>query len=206
NSSSGAIQAWMRTSEANGRGRRVQRLSPLYNASAIAPVAAMCSDANSPARPSTRTRIAISTYQNTPSPRRLATANIRRTPMHAPIRFARRHQPASRASIRSSGGEACMASTTRERGEDVVEGGRDVFLAQAGHGIARGGAHGAAQVRVAAEVAGRGDEALFVARRDRRAVGAVAQVLAGGAVVEGDRRHPAGHGERKSVGEGKEVH
>src|SRR3546814_19949601 len=46
NSSSGAIHARMRTSAANGRGRRVQRLIALYSSSATAPVAARCSAAD----------------------------------------------------------------------------------------------------------------------------------------------------------------
>src|SRR3546814_7852056 len=47
----------------------------------------------------------------------------------------------------------------------------------------------------------RGDEAVFVAQGDRRAVRSVAQVLAGGAVVERHRRHAAGHRLERDVAE-----
>ena len=43
------------------------------------PVAAMCTDARSPSKPSSSTSAPISTYQNTPSPSRLMTENSRRT-------------------------------------------------------------------------------------------------------------------------------
>src|SRR3546814_3568372 len=44
-------------------------------------------------------------------------------------------------------------------------------------------------------------EAVFVAQGDRRAVRSVAQVLAGGAVVERHRRHAAGHRLERDVAE-----
>src|SRR5690606_15595704 len=102
---------------------------------------------------------AISTYQNTPSPSRLTTANARSAPERAPIRLTLRHQPASLASMRLRGGRACMCLVPCEAGEGLVERGGDVFRAQARHRVARGGAHDEAQVGVAADVARRGDEA-----------------------------------------------
>src|SRR3546814_286169 len=138
------------------------------------------------------TSAAISTYQNTPSPSRLTMANARRTPERAPMRLTLRHQPASLASMRLRGGRACMCLAPCEAGEDVVERGCHVVRAQPRHRVARGGAHDEAQVGVAADVARRGDEAVFVVQGDRRAVRSVAQVLAGGAVVERQPRHAAG--------------
>src|SRR3546814_12776357 len=70
NSSSGAIHARMRTSAANGRGRRVQRLIALYSSSATVPVAARCSEARSPASPSNLNSADNHTYQDQPPPSR----------------------------------------------------------------------------------------------------------------------------------------
>src|SRR3546814_3352577 len=69
------------------------------------------------------------------------------------------------------------------------------------HGVTGAGGLDEASVGGSSELARRGDEAVFVSQGDRRAVRSVAQVLAGGAVVERHRRHAAGHRLERDVAE-----
>src|SRR5690606_40232176 len=130
----GAIQARMRTSAANGRGRRVQRLSALYSSSAMAPVAAMCAEARRPSMPSTSTIAAISTYQATPSPRRLTVAKTFSTPLRAHQALVRRQSRRSAAKRLCEGSvDIGVAPAVGDAGEDGVEIGGDLGRTQRLH-------------------------------------------------------------------------
>src|SRR5690606_27166693 len=203
NSSSGAIQARMRTSAAKGRGRRVQRLRPLYSSRAMAPVAAMWAEARRPSAPSNSPIAATSTYQTRPSPRRLVAANRRSTPAWAHQSLVRKQTTRS-ARWRSGKGrmDIGMAPAVGDALEDGVEIRRHVGRAQRLHRVARVGAHGAARSVLEREAAGGIDERGFVVQRDGGPMHAVLQVLAGSAVAIGDGGHAAGHGLDGDVAEG----
>src|SRR5678815_1722125 len=116
----------------------------------MTPVAAICADTATPCMPSPTTSEAMSTYQATPSPRRLMVEKNLRVPLRAHRPLTRTHMAASADSGRSSLGEGSIdGSGTRERGEHGFEVGGDLFGSQPQHGLARGHGHSAAQHRFA---------------------------------------------------------
>src|SRR5690348_14121023 len=155
NSSSGGTCATTPSQQRNGRGRRVQRLSHRYSASATAPVASMCAAANAPRVPPQAASTSISTYHTTPSPSRLTTLKKRPTARRAPQRLAARQR---RWSNTGNDDGLVMVLVRGQALESGFEIGHDRVRRQRRDAQPCIAAHRAAQHRVDADRVRRADE------------------------------------------------